>query len=200
MQTDIQLVLLDLGGVLLGLNDPIDTFSLDLEPDEFSETWLLSPAVRRLETAQTDTEQFAIEIVTEFALPYTPAEFLRRFHRWPDALFDGVPKLLDTISRSHQLALLSNTNAIHWDRDDIAEHIEPRLHGTFLSFRTGHMKPDLAAYEDVLSHFDVDAVNVLFLDDNRLNIDAAQQCGMHAMLTRGFDSLAENLSQAGING
>jgi putative hydrolase of the HAD superfamily len=198
MHADIQLVLLDLGGVLLGLNDPVDTFSLDLEHEEFLETWLLSPAVRRLETGTIDTEQFAIEIVAEFALPYAPKEFIRRFHCWPNALFDGVPELLDTISKSHQLALLSNTNAIHWDREDIAEHIEPRLHGTFLSFQTGHMKPDLVAYEDVLHHFGVGAANVLFLDDNRLNIVAAQRCGMHAMLTRGFDSLAENLSQAGI--
>jgi len=198
MRSDIQLVLLDLGGVLLDLNDPVDTFGLDLRPDDFLETWLLSPAVRKLETGQTDTVQFADDIVAEFELPYTPKEFIRRFERWPRALFDGVPSLLDTISRSHQLAVLSNTNEIHWDRDDIAKHVEPHLQATFLSFRTGHMKPDLVAYEDVLRHFDLDAANVLFLDDNRLNVDAAQCCGMRAMLTRGFESLTENLNQTGI--
>jgi len=198
MKSDIQLVLLDLGGVLLGLNDPVDTFGLDLDPEEFLETWLLSPAVRKLESGRTDIEQFASDIVAEFALPYTPEEFVRRFAGWPHALFDGVPELLDTIGRSHPLAVLSNTNAIHWDRADIAQHVEPHLQAAFLSFQTGHMKPEFAAYEDVLRHFNVAAANVLFLDDNRLNIGAARQCGMQAMLTRGFDSLAENLSQAGI--
>jgi len=51
----------------------------------------------------------------------------------------------------------------------------------------------------VLQHFGIAADKFLFLDDNPLNIAAARKCGMQARLTRGFASLIQNLSQAGIS-
>ena len=43
-----------------------------------------------------------------------------------------------------------------------------------------------------------DAGRTLFLDDNPLKTDAAKGCGMQARLTRGYDSLVQNMNQAGI--
>ena len=163
------------------------------------ETWLLSPAVRRFECGAVSSTQFAYSIVEEFALPYTPAEFLRRLESWPDAVYAGVPELLTSIGQHYQVALLSNTNEVHWNRDDIAGQLAPLFDKTFLSYKTGHLKPDSAAFENVLIHYAVDADNILFLDDNPLNIAAAKNCGMQAQLTRGFDSLVQNLRQAGFD-
>ena len=123
---------------------------------------------------------------------------MQRFERWPDALFDGVPNLLQAVAANHRLALLSNTNAIHWERDDIEGRLQPLIESVFLSYRTGLMKPEAAAFDDVLNRLNVAAKRVLFLDDNTLNVNAARDCGMQAMLTRGFDSLVENLAQAGV--
>ncbi len=198
MPSAVQVVLLDLGGVLLDLHDPVATFGLDMHRDEFLEAWLLSPSVRKFERGDMTTSQFASAIVEEFALPYAPAEFVRRFESWPDAVYEGVPELLDSIGRRRQIALLSNTNEVHWNRHDIAGRLAPHLHEVFLSYQTQHLKPEPTAFEDVLQHFAVDADKILFLDDNPLNIDAARGCGMQARLTRGFDSLTQNLNQAGI--
>ena len=52
MPADIELVLLDMGGVLLNLHDPLATFDLDVDQDDFMETWLLSPSVRRFESGE----------------------------------------------------------------------------------------------------------------------------------------------------
>lgn len=198
MPSEVQVVLLDLGGVLLNLHDPLTTFGLDMHDDDFMETWLLSPSVRRFERGDTDASQFASEFVEEFALSYTAAEFLRRFESWPDAVHEGVPELLDAIGHRRRVALLSNTNEVHWNRPDIAGQLTPLLNHVFLSFQTRHAKPDLATFEDVLQHFGVDADKIVFFDDSPLNIDAARGCGMQALLTRGFDSLTRNLSRAGI--
>lgn len=46
MPSEVQVVLLDLGGVLLNLHDPLTTFGLDMHDDDFIETWLLSPSSR----------------------------------------------------------------------------------------------------------------------------------------------------------
>jgi putative hydrolase of the HAD superfamily len=94
--------------------------------------------------------------------------------------------------------LLSNTNATHWERDDIAGVLEPLIHDVFLSYRTGRVKPEPAAFEDVLTKLEATAERVLFLDDNPLNIDAARQCGMQARLTRGFEDLGQNLRDTGV--
>jgi HAD superfamily hydrolase (TIGR01509 family) len=194
----IDIVLLDLGGVLLRLHDPLDTFGIDLNQEDFLEKWLLSPAVRKLERGDIKADPFAEEIVEEFSLPYSPQEFLQRFERWPDELFDGVTDLLRTIGENFHLAILSNTNAIHWECNDIEGRLDPLVKSVFLSYRTGLVKPEPAAFQDVLSTLDVMAENVLFLDDNRLNIDAARQCGLQARLTRGFDDLKANLREAGV--
>jgi len=193
-----QVVLLDMGGVLLDLHDPRTAFGLAMQQDEFMEKWLLSPSVRKFERGCVTTSRFASEIVEEFALPYSPEEFIRRLNSWPDALFDGVPELLESIGHQHRIALLSNTNEVHWNRDDIAGRLAPLLDKVFLSHQTRHLKPERAAFEDVLQHYGVDAGDILFFDDNPINIDAARSCGMQAWLTLGFDSLARNLGQAGI--
>jgi len=198
MPSSIQLVLLDLGGVLLNLHDPLTTFGLDMPQEEFMETWLLSPSVREFERGDISSAQFASDIVEEFALPYTSTDFLRRFESWPDAMYDGVPELLESISRHRHIALLSNTNEVHWNRDDIAGCLVPLIPKVFLSYQTQHLKPEAQAFEDVLQHFVIDADRVLFLDDNPLNINAAKRCGMQAHLTRGYDSLVQNMNQAGI--
>lgn len=199
MPSAIRVVLLDMGGVLLNLHDPLATFGLNLDQHDFLETWLLSPAVRKFERGDLNTAQFAADMVEEFALPYTPAEFIRRFASWPDALYEGVPELLTSIGRHRQIALLSNTNELHWNRDDIAGQLVPLADAVFLSYQTRHLKPEPGAFEDVLQHFAVDADQILFLDDNPLNIEAAYSCGMLARLTRGFDSLVQNLGEAGIS-
>lgn len=170
MSSALKVILLDLGGVLLNLHDPLATFGLELHPDDFLETWLLSPSVRKFERGDINTPQFASDMVAEFALPYTPAEFVRRFESWPDALYEGVPDLLESIGRSHQVALLSNTNEAHWNRDDIAGQLAPLMHAVFLSYQTRYLKPEPGAFEDVLEHFGVAADKILFLDDNPLNI------------------------------
>ncbi len=198
MPRPIQFVLLDLGGVLLRLRDPLVTFGIDMRDEDFLEKWLLSPAVRELERGKMDPAPFSEEMIREFSLSYSPQEFLRRFVRWPDALFDGVSDLLKAIAKTHHLALLSNTNAIHWERDDIEGQLEPLIHDVFVSYRTGLVKPEPAAFEDVLDKLKASAEQVLFLDDNPLNIDAARQCGMQARLTRGFDHLARNLRESGV--
>lgn len=196
MPSSIEVVLLDLGGVLLRLHDPLQAFGMDMEHAEFMETWLLSPSVREFERGKLRTEQFVPAIISEFGLSYSPAEFIRRLESWPDALYDGALELLKSIRKNHQVALLSNTNEVHWSRKDIADPVTLLMDKVFISYQTGYLKPEQQAYTDVLDHFDIDPGAFLFLDDNPLNIEAARQCGMQATLTRGFESLQHNLRQA----
>lgn len=192
------IVLLDFGGVLLRLRDPVQAFGIAEDAASFNERWLLSPAVRSLECGESSIDDFAARAVQEFELDYDTTEFLRRFENWPDVLYDGITELLDNVGARFTLALLSNTNPVHWNRADIGPILEPRFDRLFLSWQTGHVKPDPEAFDDVTNHYGVDAASIIFLDDNPLNVRAATARGLRAVLVRGGAELRSALAEAGL--
>ncbi len=195
---DIKVLLFDLGGVLLRLNSQIETFDLRLDDGEFLSRWIHSPAVREFERGAIEAESFAKSIVVEADLPYDWREFLDRFDSWPDELYPGITDLLDSIPSTFRRALLSNTNAIHWHRDGVADKLAHRLENIFLSYLTGHLKPDRDAFEMVQKELGFDASEIAFFDDNPTNIEAARKLGFQSILTRGEDDLRTSLGKLGI--
>lgn len=192
-QCDIKAVLFDLGGVLCRLHDPAKTFGLKQGHDEFMRRWLMSPAVREFECGAIAAESFAKRIVLEAKLDYNADEFLRRFGNWPDQLFPGTLEILESIPTHIALALLSNTNAIHWERADICVQLEPYFNKLFLSYKTGKLKPDTDAFEDVALSLKLAAEDILFFDDNPLNAEAAKAFGMRAVLVRSPEDIKSGL-------
>ncbi len=57
MNGKIRVPLFDLGGVLLKLQDPIETVGLQIDAAEFKQQWLRSPSVRQCENGVIDTEE-----------------------------------------------------------------------------------------------------------------------------------------------
>jgi len=68
----------------------------------------------------------------------------------------------------------------------------------FVSHLTGRIKPDAEAFEHVVESLDCKPAQVLFLDDNLLNIDAAKDIGMRAIHVRGLDETQRALTNFGI--
>lgn len=194
----IRVVLFDLGGVLLQLRDTGPTFGVTGDERDFHRRWILSHAVREFERGAIDFDEFARRVVVELNLPYDAGEFLQRFDSWPGDLFEGVPELLASLAIDYRVALLSNTNAVHWQRDNVAGVLEPLFDHAFLSFRTGLLKPDADAFGQVLNHYNRTPSEILFLDDNPLNIEAAASIGVRACLTRGVDDVRQALANNGI--
>lgn len=191
---DVSVILFDLGGVLLHLRDIGSNFAIAGDEEQFLRTWLMSPAVRDFERGAIVAEEFGRRIVGEMRLSYDWQEFLRRFDRWPESIYPGVPELLANLSARYSVGLLSNTNAVHWGREDIAGVLDPLFDGVFLSFRTGLLKPDSDSFEQVMQHYDCAASEILFLDDNPLNIEAASAMGINARVTRGIDGIHGTLA------
>jgi len=194
----LKVILFDLGGVLLKLNDPIETFGLQIDKAEFSKRWLRYPAVREFERGAIDTESFAKRVVIEAELPYDWQEFLQRFDAWPDRLFDETISVLNAIPDTISRALLSNINALHWGRDEIAGQIAEHLDQAFLSYKTGLVKPDREAFEMVTATYACQPDEILFFDDSPLNISAAANYGMQAVLAVGIGDVSTALHERGI--
>lgn len=178
-------VVFDLGGVLLRLDDPLALFELEVTESEFHALWLRSQSVREFERGAIDARSFAESVVRELALPMSPARFRERFDAWPQGLFPETPALLEAIPAGIQRVLLSNTNAAHWGRPDISGALAGQFDLAFLSYRTGILKPDRAAFAQVAGACRCAPGELLFFDDNPGNITAARDFGMRAHLVKG---------------
>jgi glucose-1-phosphatase len=196
-------VLLDLGGVVIEL---AGVEQMLVWCPHFGDTaglwrrWLHSPAVRRFETGATAREEFAEEIVREFGLPVTGEEFLHAFARWPRALFPGVALLLAELAPHCRLASVSNTNDLHWERFEREWSLPGYFHHNFPSHLVGKLKPDAEYFLHVLDVLDVRPERVLFIDDNRINTDAAARLGMVVRHAAGVDGLRTALAEFGLPG
>ena len=190
-----KVVVFDLGGVLLQLRNPIRTFGLDMTEATFLERWLKSPGVREFERGAVDAETFARSMVRELELDMQWQEFLRRFDSWPERIFPEAMALLDAVPAGIGRALLSNINASHWGRTDIAGALDGHFDRIFLSFRTGLLKPDPQAFAQVATAFGLPAEALLFFDDNPLNVSAAIESGMQAFICNGPPDARRVLAQ-----
>jgi len=189
-------LLLDLGGVLADLGDPVAAMRLGMTLPEFWKTWTSSPVVRALETGQVNEEEFLREIPAVLGCsPDTP--FGPRFHAWQLLLFSGVEACVRNAARRYRVALLSNTNKLHWQQVTSASRMFDSFEHVFLSYETGHYKPEPAAFHDVMDFFNCAPDDIVFLDDSEPNIVAARKLGIDAHQVVGGAELIELLRESG---
>ena len=197
---DIDLVLFDLGGVLIqfeGVAALRELAGLDTA-EEALRRWLESRWVQRFERGECSPDQFSSGVVVEWGLPVTPERFLDLFRQWPIGPFDGAADLLAEVKDQVPVGCLSNTNVVHWtdqlDRWAFLGQFDFR----FLSFELGRVKPDPAVFEVVAGMLPYSRDRVLFLDDSAVNVDGARSRGFVAEHVCGVDASRGVLFDAGI--
>jgi len=196
-------ILFDLGGVLIELVgvEQMLLWSPGLgSTDELWRRWLHSPAVRSFETGGCDRESFAAGVIDEFNLPVEPATFLQAFTHWPRTLFPGATALLASLAPRYRLASVSNTNDLHWERFEREWSLSACFHDNFPSYRVGKLKPDAEYFMHVLDALELPAGRVLFVDDNRLNVESAARLGIVARHVPNFAALRPTLDALGLLG
>jgi len=199
--TDIRVLLFDVGGVLVqlsGVETMLEWLGRRVTADELWRMWLESVPVRKFETGRIDASEFAAGVTSEFGLPVEPRQFLEAFIRWPTGLYPGTLEMLARIPRNYRRAILSNSNVLHWPRVLGEMRLGAAFDNHFVSHLTGRIKPDSDAFEHVVDSLGCMPAQVLFLDDNSLNVEAAQRFGMHAIRVRGATETHGVLTDLGI--
>jgi epoxide hydrolase-like predicted phosphatase len=185
-------VIFDFGNVII---------NIDVEKTilAFSELTFKSPA--RIRQLFADAEVFK-KYETGF---YSDDEFrdvIRQILSYPlndqeidqawNALLLDVPKkrldFLESLKMKYPIYLLSNTNNIHIEqckqyfrtRFGIT-NFESIFNETFLSYKMGLWKPDYKIYDAVIDKVSLKPHEILFLDDNQDNIDAASDLGIQCI-------------------
>jgi len=198
--TEIDLIVFDLGGVLIeltGVPTLIRWTNGQMNESDLWQHWLTSPAVRNYESGRSTSDEFANAIITELALPIATDEFLREFAVWPRGAYPGASELLVSLSGTFRLVMLSNTNAIHWQRCK-AFGLLDLFEGHFASHKTGLMKPDVEAFQNVVRSVGIHPNRILFLDDNQMNVDGSKVAGMLAHRVNGTAGARAKLEELGM--
>lgn len=103
---------------------------------------------------------------------------------WNAMLLGPLPArtfVLQHISKHYPLAMLSNTNAIHWSRVGTEiEHLLPFFLRIFTSHEMGLRKPEAASFLYVLNAMGWQASETLFVDDSHQHIVGAAAIGLRA--------------------
>ena len=196
----IRVVIFDVGGVLIELTG-VATFRSwtggRLTTEEIWRRWLTSPAVRDFETGKIDPDLFADRLINEFALPIDRQQLLDAFIAWPRGTFPGAIDLIRRVDRRYVRATLCNTNILHWSRF-LETGLRELFEHHFASHLMGKLKPDREVFEHVIATLRCNPSEILFIDDQRLNVDSGRQVGIQAFVASGVEQAEEVLDRFGV--
>ncbi|WP_367914845.1 HAD family hydrolase [Leadbetterella sp. DM7] len=192
MAAGIKAVVFDFGNVIINI-DLERTFRAfaDLtfkSPDRVKNLFAEAGIFQKYETGFYSDDEFRDVVRQTLSYPLNDQEI---DEAWNALLLD-VPAerltYLENLRFTYPIYLLSNTNAIHIEKCQQyfrARHnvqdFRKLFNQVFLSYEMGLWKPDYKIYRKVLDETGFKPAEVLFLDDNPDNIDAARDLGINCI-------------------
>ena len=191
MPTDpsIKNLIFDLGGVILDLsvNSTLKLFAdiSGIDSNRVKQLFIDSPGFEAYEKGEITDIEFR-DFVRKLYDIDAPDEVLDSC--W-NAMLVNIPleklQLLETLKKTHNVFLLSNTNDIHVHyinntllRRVTQQSLDDFFHHAYYSHTMKMRKPDAEIFQKVLELEKLDPSETLFLDDNQANIDGASKLGI----------------------
>jgi HAD superfamily hydrolase (TIGR01509 family) len=197
--SNIKAVLFDMGGVIVQLDSLENVLGPSaLNSVEIWNAWILSEAVQQFERGHYSVEHFAAEILGELELEGTVEAFIERFIAFPQGLYPGAVDVVQDVPNDVITALLSNTSEIHWENQKDADVVRSLCDRSYLSYELGLAKPEREIFDHAVADLDLAASQVLFIDDNQINVDGARAGGLRAGLAKGPDEARQVLRTFGV--
>ncbi len=181
----IQALLLDLGNVVLEI-DFRRTFnhwaqSAKVDVNVLYQRWQLDEAYQAHETGNLDFETYIDALAGQLGISMPLVEWHAGWNDLFVAPFVQVQQRLQELAGTIPLYAFTNTNPTHeqaWRQrfPDALIHFDD----IYVSSTIGLRKPEVAAYQWVSNAMGLDPQSILFLDDNRENIEGARASGLQA--------------------
>lgn len=180
-----------------GINPLVRLSNGKLDHEQARLFWMDTPWIAKLDTGACTPEAFGAAMADALGLDIGAAEMTAQLDSWLQGAFPGATEMLTELGARHRLAVLSNNNALHWDKIerefDLLQHFD-RL---FASHLIGLRKPDAAVYQHVQRELGVAAERIAFFDDNIECVEAARRAGWQAFHTKGLDQVRAALRANG---
>ena len=192
----VEVLLFDLGGVLVefsGVQDVAPLLPTEATESEIRERWGRCPHTEAYCLGRLSDEEFAERFVRDWGIDLPSDRFLTAFRSWSKRLLPGAEALLATLRPRFRLAALSNSNALHWDRNANDLGVNDLFELAISSHQVGLCKPDPAIYRVALDRLGVPPGAVVFFDDVQANVDGASSVGMRAFRVDGVEGVRARL-------
>jgi len=201
MPTMVELLLFDLGGVLVefsGVRDVAPLLRVEATESEIFEHWGSCPHTKAYCLGQLSREDFAERFIRDWGVDLPPERFLQEFRSWSKRLLPGAEELLAALRPRFRLAALSNSNELHWERNANDLGVNDLFEVAISSHEVGLGKPDPEIYRVALDRLRVSPDAVMFFDDVQANVVAASQLGMRAFQVNGVEGIRARLMSEGL--
>ena len=201
MRHNLQLLLFDLGGVLVEFSSFRDLAPLLRVPrseTDIRQQWIACPTIHAFEIGQLTPQPFAERFVAAWDVAVTPTAFLREFRTWTRGFLPGAREVLTALWGRFRLACLSNSNATHWERNAQELGLFTLFEAALSSHVLGYHKPDPRIYRRALATLHMAPEAVVFFDDVAANVVAAREVGITAFQVAGVTELRACLSVLGL--
>ena len=185
-------IVFDIGGVLVGLNMEacIRAFRERLGFGRITE--LLDPCHQKgmygeMEEGKVSADDFRAYVLSESRPGCRPEDVDLAMKALLSGITEDTVETVKDLRARYPLYLLSNNNAIsmgHINALFREKGIEPEttFRDTFLSYQMRLMKPSRAIYDEAARRIGLPPEEILFIDDNLVNVQAAQEAGWQARL------------------
>lgn len=192
-------IILDFGGVLIDWN-PRYLYRQIFASEEEMEWFLSHVCTPQWNAAQDGGRPFAagIALLAE-QYPTYRAQIEAYFSRWGEMLGGEIPGMSDLVKelkeKNYPLYGLTNWSAetlpLAWERFAVLR----RLDGVVVSGEEKCIKPGPEIFKRLLTRFNLQAQDCVFIDDNLANIQAAQALGFEVIHFQNAADLRAALQQ-----
>lgn len=190
MKEKIEAIIFDFGGVIINI-DPSETEQAFLKTSKSPQLLATRYGAfmqihNSFETGEISSDAFRDQTRDLFEMNHLDDQ---SFDEAWNALLLDIPgtriEFLENLAAKHRIFLLSNTNAIHYEKyssDFTGQHPGKVLEGlfekAFFSFKLGLRKPDPAIFNTVIRQCGLTPEQTLFIDDTLQHVEAAVDCGL----------------------
>jgi putative hydrolase of the HAD superfamily len=150
------------------------------------------------ETGHISTDKYLNGLHSIFNNRFTIGQLEQAFASIIQRPVEGICDLVKRVSHTHQTAMVSNTNEIHYKIFVSRFEIIRNLKKHFLSYQLHVMKPERGFYDAIIKDLGIYPSKMLFVDDIPENVKAARFAGMYAVKFEGTDQLEAMLQKFGV--
>ncbi len=186
----IDTVILDMGNVLIDFRWRALFNEMGLTGEKFermASATVLDPVWNEFDRGVW-TDEMLLEAFIKNA-PELEAELKDFFHnRFRGLLkkFDYTDEWIESLrSKGYRVYILSNfSKKAHVECSDELDYIS-KTDGAVISYQVHMIKPDPEIYKYLLETYSVDPDRAVFIDDTKVNVEAAEALGIHGIVFRG---------------
>lgn len=199
----IEVIVFDLGGVIVNVNfkSPLGKLfdNTGASSNNIKEISNFSKLLRQYDMGKISAKDFNKKINDHLNIELSFDEFVSASNEAIEAGDDGIEDIVRSLSKKYHLAILSNTNPVHYEHINEKYPIIGLFEHVLLSYEMRAMKPEVEAYNKLMQTTSKPPFRHLFIDDRIENINAAKEIGMDGICYESVKSLIAALKERGIN-